>query len=53
MILKKFNMIEEGKKIGTGRVIKHNEIINNSLKSEIYKNVTLLFKVSNKRIQKV
>ena len=28
----KFNLIEEGKKIGINKVIKHNEIINNSLK---------------------
>ena len=33
--MKKFNLIEEGKKVGTGRVIKHNKIINNSLKSQI------------------
>ena len=26
------NLIEEGKKIGINEVIKHNEIINNSLK---------------------
>ena len=29
---KKVNLIEEGKKIGINEVIKHNEIINNSLK---------------------
>ena len=28
----KVNLIEEGKKIGINEVIKHNEIINNSLK---------------------
>ena len=28
----KFNLIEEGKKIGINKVIKHNETINNSLK---------------------
>ena len=28
----KFNLIEEGKKKGINKVIKHNEIINNSLK---------------------
>ena len=28
----KINLIEEGKKIGINEVIKHNEIINNSLK---------------------
>ena len=27
----KINMIEEGKKIGINEVIKHNEIINNSV----------------------
>ena len=31
----KFNLIEEGKKIGIDEVIKHNEIINKSLKSQI------------------
>ena len=31
----KTNLIEEGKKIGVDKVIKHNEIINNSLKSQI------------------
>ena len=31
----KINLIEEGKKIGIGEVNKHNEIINNSLKSQI------------------
>ena len=33
--VEKINLIEEGKKIGTNEVIKHNEIINNSLKPEI------------------
>ena len=28
----KLNLIEEGKKIGINEVIKHNKIINNSLK---------------------
>ena len=28
----KNNLIEEGKKIGINKVIRHNEIINNSLK---------------------
>ena len=28
----KVNLIEEGKKIGINEVIRHNEIINNSLK---------------------
>ena len=28
-------LIEESKKIGIGEIIKHNEIINNSLKSKI------------------
>ena len=31
----KINLIEEGKKIGIDQVIKHNEIINKSLKSQI------------------
>ena len=31
----KIILIEESKKIGIGEVIKHNEIINNSLKSQI------------------
>ena len=31
----KINMIEEGKKMDIDEVIKHNEIINNSLKSHI------------------
>ena len=31
----KINLIEEGKKIGIDVVIKHNEIINKSLKSQI------------------
>ena len=31
----KINLIEEGKKIGIDEIIKHNEIINNSLKSKI------------------
>ena len=30
--VKKISLIEEGKKIGINEVIKHNEIINNSLK---------------------
>ena len=30
--IQKNNLIEEGKKIGFNDVIKHNEIINNSLK---------------------
>ena len=41
----KINLIEEGKKIGIDEVIKHNEIINKSLKSQIKGNVILLFKV--------
>ena len=40
----KINLIEEGKKIGIDQVIKCNEIINNSLKSQLY-NVILLLKV--------
>ena len=31
----KNNLIEEGKKIGINEIIKHNEIINNSLKPQI------------------
>ena len=31
----KVNLIEEGKKIGIDEIIKHNEIINNGLKSKI------------------
>ena len=31
----KINLIEEGKKLGIDEVIKHNEIINTSLKSQI------------------
>ena len=31
----KINLIEEGKKIGIDEIIKHNETINNSLKSKI------------------
>ena len=32
----KVSLIKEGKKIGINEVIKHNEVINNSLKSEIH-----------------
>ena len=39
------NLIEEGKKVGTVEVIKCNKIINSSLKSQIYNDVILLFKV--------
>ena len=35
MIQKKNNLIEEGKKLGIDEVIKHDENINNSLKSQI------------------
>ena len=31
----RINLIEEGKKLGIDEVIKHNEIINKSLKSQI------------------
>ena len=31
----KINLVEEGKKIGIDEVIKHSEIINKSLKSQI------------------
>ena len=41
----KFNLIEEGKKIGIDEVIKRNEIISSSLKSQTKNNVILLFKV--------
>ena len=39
------NLIEEGKKIGIDEVIKQNEDINKSLKSQIGNNVILLFEV--------
>ena len=42
---KETNVTEEGKKIGIDEAIKHNEVINNSLKSQIQNNVILLFKV--------
>ena len=42
---KKITLIEEGKKIGIDVVIKHNEIINKSLKSQMQNSVILLFKV--------
>ena len=45
---KKINIIEESKKLGIDEVIKHNEIINKSLKSQIYNNVILMFKVWKK-----
>ena len=38
-------MIDESKNIGTEKIIKHNEIINNSLKSQIKNNAILSFKV--------
>ena len=41
----KVNLIENGKKIGIDEIIKHSEIINNSLKSKIQNNVILFFKV--------
>ena len=31
----KNNLIEEGKRIGIDKIIKHNEFINNNLKSQI------------------
>ena len=31
----KYNLIEEGKRIGIDKIIKHNEIINNNLKSQL------------------
>ena len=39
------NLIEEGKKIGIDEVVKQNEDINKSLKSQIGNNVILLFEV--------
>ena len=39
------NLIAEGKKIGIDEVIKQNEDINKSLKSQIGNNVILLFEV--------
>ena len=41
----KINLIEKGKKTSTDEIIKQDEIINNSLKSKIWNNVILLFKV--------
>ena len=41
----KINLIENGKKIGIDEIIKHSEIINNSLKSKIQNNVILFFKM--------
>ena len=41
----KIDLIEEHKKIGIDESIKRNEIINNSLKSQIENNVILFFKV--------
>ena len=41
----KTNLIEGLKRIGVDEVIKHNEIINNSLKSQIQNIFILLFKV--------
>ena len=40
----KINLIDESKKIGIDEAIKRKEIINNSLKSQIWNNVILLFK---------
>ena len=42
---KKMNLIEKGKKIGIDENVKHNNIINNSLKSQIWNNVALFLKV--------
>ena len=44
----KNNLIKESKKIGIDQVIKHNEIIDKSLKSEIKNYVILLLKVQKK-----
>ena len=41
----KINLIEEGEKIGINEVIKRNEIINTSLKSNILNDVVILFKI--------
>ena len=41
----KINLIQEGKNIGIDEIITLNEIINNSLKSQIQNNIILLFKV--------
>ena len=38
-------MIEEGKRISIDKTIKHNEIINNNLKSQVQSNAIILFKV--------
>ena len=35
VILKKSNLIEEGKRIGIDKTIKHNETMNNNLKSRV------------------
>ena len=35
MILKKTNLIEEGKRIGIEEIIKRNETINNNLKPQV------------------
>ena len=44
----KINLIEEGEKIGINEVIKRNEIINISLKSNILNDVVILFKIIKK-----
>ena len=44
----KINRIEESKKLGIDEVSKHNEVINKSLKYQIYNNVILMFKVWKK-----
>ena len=35
MILKKINLIEEGKKIGINEIVKRTEVINNNLKHQL------------------
>ena len=47
-MLKKLIELKKSKKLGIDEVIKHNEVINKSLKSQIYNNVILMFKVWKK-----
>ena len=41
----KNNLNEEGKRINTDKIVKHNEIINNNLKSQVQNNAIKLFKM--------
>ena len=41
----KNNLIEERKKIGTNKIIKCNEIINNNLKFQVLNHAIMLFSV--------